>query len=124
MALTFSRTHPSRRIQQLMGLSGTSSFMTKELLPLALRVFIWPQGVGLHSGISREHFQEHPSSSANRDSHENMKDLRCMSFTSKGTSEILVAGVQAQMFTIDVNKGEITKEVCFSAGYPFGRLTR
>lgn len=40
-----------------------------------------------------------------------MKDLRCMSFTSKGTSEILVAGVQDQMFTIDVNRGEISKTV-------------
>jgi PAB-dependent poly(A)-specific ribonuclease subunit 2 len=41
-----------------------------------------------------------------------MKDLRCMSFTSKGTNEIIVAGLQDQMFVIDVNKGEITKEVC------------
>lgn len=41
-----------------------------------------------------------------------MKDLRCMSFTSKGTNEIIVAGLQDQMFIIDVNKGEITKEVC------------
>lgn len=40
-----------------------------------------------------------------------MKDLRCMSFTSKGTNEIIVAGLQDQMFIIDVNKGEITKEV-------------
>lgn len=40
-----------------------------------------------------------------------MKDLRCMSFTSKGTSEILVAGLQDYMFTIDVAKGEITKQV-------------
>lgn len=41
-----------------------------------------------------------------------MKDLRCMSFTSKGTNEIIVAGLQDQMFIIDVNKGDITKEVC------------
>lgn len=40
-----------------------------------------------------------------------MKDLRCMSFTSKGTNEIIAAGLQDQMFIIDVNKGEITKEV-------------
>lgn len=34
-----------------------------------------------------------------------------MSFTSKGTSEILVAGLQDQMFTIDVDKGTIIKQV-------------
>ena len=34
-----------------------------------------------------------------------------MSFTSKGTSEILVAGEQDKMFVIDVNKGEVTKQV-------------
>lgn len=42
---------------------------------------------------------------------ENMKDMRCMSFTSKTQNEILVAGFQDKMFVIDVNKGEITKEV-------------
>lgn len=40
-----------------------------------------------------------------------MQDLRCMSFTSKGTGEILVAGEQDKMFVIDTNKGEITKQV-------------
>lgn len=40
-----------------------------------------------------------------------MKDLRCMSFTSKATSEVLVAGLQSSMFVIDVNKGEIVKRV-------------
>lgn len=34
-----------------------------------------------------------------------------MSFTSKSQTEILVAGYQDKMFVIDVNKGEITKEV-------------
>jgi PAB-dependent poly(A)-specific ribonuclease subunit 2 len=34
-----------------------------------------------------------------------------MSYTSKGTAEILVAGLQDQMFTIDVDKGTITKQV-------------
>jgi hypothetical protein len=43
--------------------------------------------------------------------HDEMKDLRCMSFTSKGNTEILVAGLQDQMFTIDVEKGTITKQV-------------
>jgi len=45
--------------------------------------------------------------------HPLMTDLYCMCFTSKGTSEILVAGCQKTMFVIDVNKGEITKEVLF-----------
>ena len=34
-----------------------------------------------------------------------------MSFTSRGTNEILVAGLQDKMFVIDVNKGEIVKQV-------------
>lgn len=40
-----------------------------------------------------------------------MKDLQCMSFTSKGASEIIVAGWQDTMFVIDVVKGEIVKHV-------------
>ncbi|KAG0651296.1 Poly(A)-nuclease deadenylation complex subunit 2 [Hyphodiscus hymeniophilus] len=40
-----------------------------------------------------------------------MKDLRCMSYTSKGTSEILVAGLQDVMFSIDVDKGNVTKQI-------------
>jgi PAB-dependent poly(A)-specific ribonuclease subunit 2 len=34
-----------------------------------------------------------------------------MSFASKGTNEILVAGLQDTMYVIDVNKGEILKQV-------------
>jgi PAB-dependent poly(A)-specific ribonuclease subunit 2 len=44
-----------------------------------------------------------------------MKDLRCMSYTSKGGSEILVAGLQDQMFTVDVEKGTIIKQVPMSS---------
>lgn len=40
-----------------------------------------------------------------------MKKLSCMSFTSKGTSEILVAGEQDKMLVIDTVKGEVTKQV-------------
>ena len=40
-----------------------------------------------------------------------MKDLKCMSYTSRGNSEILVAGLQDQMFIIDVDKGAVTKQV-------------
>ncbi|KAH8163514.1 hypothetical protein CIB48_g4742 [Xylaria polymorpha] len=41
--------------------------------------------------------------------HDDMKELRCMSFTSKGTGEILVAGDQEKMLVIDTVKGEVTK---------------
>lgn len=43
--------------------------------------------------------------------HEGMKDLQCMSFTSKGASEIVVAGWQDTMLVIDVIKGEVVKQV-------------
>lgn len=43
--------------------------------------------------------------------HQDMTDLHCMSYTSKGTSEIVVAGIQNQMFVIDVEKGTISKQV-------------
>ncbi|KXX75827.1 PAB-dependent poly(A)-specific ribonuclease subunit PAN2 [Madurella mycetomatis] len=49
--------------------------------------------------------------------HEDMKDLRCMSFTSKGASEIVVAGWQDSMFVIDVVKGEIVKQVATEHHY-------
>lgn len=37
-----------------------------------------------------------------------------MSFTSKGTQEILAAGLQDQMLVIDLAKGEIVKKVYLS----------
>lgn len=40
-----------------------------------------------------------------------MQDLRCMSFTSKGTQEILAAGLQDVMLVIDLAKGEVVKQV-------------
>ncbi|KAI1347977.1 PAB-dependent poly(A)-specific ribonuclease subunit PAN2 [Xylaria sp. FL0043] len=43
--------------------------------------------------------------------HDDLKEARCMSFTSKGTSEILVAGEQDKMLVIDTVKGEVTKQV-------------
>ncbi|KAM3069667.1 poly(A)-specific ribonuclease [Clarireedia jacksonii] len=55
---------------------------------------------------------------------EYMKDLRCMSYTSKGTSEILVAGLQDQMFVIDVDKGIITKQVPTTDHYKIMRRSR
>lgn len=41
-----------------------------------------------------------------------------MGFTSKGQSEILVAVFQDKMFVVDVNKGEIVKEVQLQAQNP------
>jgi PAB-dependent poly(A)-specific ribonuclease subunit 2 len=52
-----------------------------------------------------------------------MKDLQCMSFTSKGASEIIVAGWQDTMFVIDVVKGEIVKQVGFPFSCWLGRAT-
>jgi hypothetical protein len=40
-----------------------------------------------------------------------MKDLKCMSFTSKGTAEVILAGLQDVMLVVDLNKGEVTKQV-------------
>lgn len=34
-----------------------------------------------------------------------------MSFTSKGTAEIIVAGMQDTMLVIDLNKGDVVKQV-------------
>ncbi|KAI6082233.1 PAB-dependent poly(A)-specific ribonuclease subunit PAN2 [Hypoxylon rubiginosum] len=56
--------------------------------------------------------------------HEDMQDLRCMSFTSKGTGEILVAGEQDKMFVIDTNKGEITKQLPTDYKYKIMRRSR
>ncbi|KAI9806554.1 MAG: poly(A)-specific ribonuclease [Piccolia ochrophora] len=53
-----------------------------------------------------------------------MRDLRCMSYTSRGTSEILVAGLQTSMFLIDVEKGKVTKEIFVEDGYTILRLSR
>lgn len=43
--------------------------------------------------------------------HDDMKDLRCMSFTSKGTAEIIAAGMQDTMLVIDLIKGDVVKQV-------------
>lgn len=40
-----------------------------------------------------------------------MKDLRCMAFTSKGTAEIIAAGMQDTMLVIDLTRGEVVKQV-------------
>jgi len=43
--------------------------------------------------------------------HESFQDLQCMSFTSKGANELVVAGCQDTMFKIDVETGSITQTV-------------
>ncbi|KAF3054959.1 PAB-dependent poly(A)-specific ribonuclease subunit PAN2 [Daldinia childiae] len=47
-----------------------------------------------------------------------------MSFTSKGTAEILAAGEQDKMFVIDINKGEITKQLPTEYKYTIMRRSR
>ncbi|KAK9770911.1 putative PAN2-PAN3 deadenylation complex catalytic subunit PAN2 [Seiridium cardinale] len=56
--------------------------------------------------------------------HEGMTDLRCMTFTSKGTAEIIVAGEQDKMFVIDVNKGEVVKVLPAEAHYKIMKRSR
>ncbi|ORY62658.1 exonuclease [Pseudomassariella vexata] len=56
--------------------------------------------------------------------HEDMKELRCMAFTSRGTAEILVAGEQDKMFVIDVNKGEVVKILPTEHHYKIMRRSR
>ncbi|KAK8037895.1 PAB-dependent poly(A)-specific ribonuclease subunit PAN2 [Apiospora phragmitis] len=56
--------------------------------------------------------------------HEGMKELRCMTWTSKGTAEILVAGEQDKMFVVDVNKGEVTKQIPTEHHYKIMRRSR
>jgi PAB-dependent poly(A)-specific ribonuclease subunit 2 len=43
--------------------------------------------------------------------HDDMKDLRCMTFMPKNNNEILVAGSQDTMLVIDLQKGEVVKQV-------------
>ncbi|KAF4122704.1 LOW QUALITY PROTEIN: PAB-dependent poly(A)-specific ribonuclease subunit 2 [Geosmithia morbida] len=53
-----------------------------------------------------------------------MVDLRCMSFTSKGTSEIILSGLQDRMLVVDLNKGEVTKQVPTDHQYTMMRRAR
>ncbi|KAM5375702.1 hypothetical protein ACJZ2D_005885 [Fusarium nematophilum] len=56
--------------------------------------------------------------------HDDMKDLRCMSFTSKGTAEIIVAGLQDAMLVIDLIKGDVVKQVPTEHQYTIMRRGR
>ncbi|KAH0559633.1 hypothetical protein GP486_003846 [Trichoglossum hirsutum] len=53
-----------------------------------------------------------------------MKDLRCMSYTSKGNSEVLVAGMQSTMFTVDVDRGQVTREITTEDSYTVMKRSR
>ncbi|KAG9579648.1 hypothetical protein KCV04_g23456, partial [Aureobasidium melanogenum] len=57
-------------------------------------------------GVTQWHFNQ-----------DDMKDLRCMAFTSKGVHEVLVAGCQETMYKIDVDKGVITSTLKADAPY-------
>ena len=48
--------------------------------------------------------------------HEEFNDLQCMSFTSKGTHEVVVAGCQDTMFKVDVENGTISQTVSYMDG--------
>lgn len=42
-----------------------------------------------------------------------MENLRCMTFISKSSSEVLIAGLQDTMLLVDLQKGEISKRVLY-----------
>lgn len=46
-----------------------------------------------------------------------MLDLQCMSFTGKGTDQIVVAGLQQQMYRIDVEFGNIVEALISPVGF-------
>ncbi|KAJ5129697.1 uncharacterized protein N7515_005736 [Penicillium bovifimosum] len=55
--------------------------------------------------------------------HEDMVELRCMSFTAQ-TNRIIVAGCQRVMFTVDIDKGTIIEKLPTEHGYTIMRKSR
>lgn len=55
--------------------------------------------------------------------HEEMVDLRCMSFTAQ-TNRIIIAGCQRVMFTVDIDKGIIIDKLPTEHGYTMMRKSR
>jgi PAB-dependent poly(A)-specific ribonuclease subunit 2 len=53
-----------------------------------------------------------------------MENLRCMSFTGKGTDEIVVAGCQKQLYRIDVEKGTVTETLTPATSVPYTMMKR
>nr|POE75484.1 pab-dependent poly(a)-specific ribonuclease subunit pan2 [Quercus suber] len=56
--------------------------------------------------------------------HPDMTDLRCMSFTSRNTDEIVVAGRQRQMYRIEIAKGVVTEILTPQPAVPFTMMRR
>lgn len=52
------------------------------------------------------------------------ENLRCMSFTGKGTDEIVVAGCQKPLYRIDVEKGVVTETIVPPTPVPFTMMRR
>lgn len=40
-----------------------------------------------------------------------MVNLTCMSYTNRGTTELLVGGLQKTMFTVNLDRGAVISEV-------------
>lgn len=45
-----------------------------------------------------------------------MFDLRCMSYTSKGQSEVVAGGLQKSLLTINIDRGTVINEVLMTPG--------
>lgn len=43
--------------------------------------------------------------------HENMKELTSMSFANRGTTEMLVGGLQDSILRVNLDRGQVTNEV-------------
>jgi len=48
--------------------------------------------------------------------HEKMSNLTCMSYTNRGTSELLVGGLQKTMVTVNLDRGAVISEVIARCG--------
>jgi len=48
--------------------------------------------------------------------HEKMNNLICMSYTNRGTSELLVGGLQRTMVTVNLDRGAVVSEVTANLG--------
>ena len=110
-----------------MGASYRSYSTTRASLLSVRAAYICATGGECHYGLSGARGRSAKLTSQAPESlqifearHDEMKESRCMSFTSKGTSEILVAGEQDKMFVIDTVKGEVTKQVRLSKPWLLG----
>ena len=51
-----------------------------------------------------------------------MTNLTCMSYTNRGTSELLVGGLQKTMVTVNLDRGTVISEVLSHTGLNFLRF--